>query len=184
MILRAVINEAALRREVGGRNVMHAQTQRIVDLAQLPNVTIQVLPFGVGAHPAMLGAFTALRFLEEPMNTVYIEPSNLTARRCISKHRQRSAATRRLLISSRSSRSTRTELLSCCTGSRESDEMEHLTWHVSSYSSGQGGNCVEVAKLGQSRLIRDSKDRAGPILVLGAAEWVAFAAAMRVDKFG
>jgi transcriptional regulator with XRE-family HTH domain len=73
LTLRVVINEAALRREVGGRNVMHAQTQRIIDLAQLPNVTIQVLPFGVGAHPAMLGAFTALRFPEEPMNTVYVE---------------------------------------------------------------------------------------------------------------
>jgi Domain of unknown function (DUF5753) len=39
----------------------------------LPSVNVQVLPFSAGAHPGMLGAFTALRFPEAPMNTVYLE---------------------------------------------------------------------------------------------------------------
>jgi transcriptional regulator with XRE-family HTH domain len=73
LILRAVINEAALRREVGGPDVMRAQSQRLAEVAMLPNVTVQILPFSAGAHPGMLGAFTALRFPEEPMNTVYLE---------------------------------------------------------------------------------------------------------------
>lgn len=73
LVLRAVINEAALRREVGGPEVMRAQVQRIAEAAALPNVTVQVLPFTAGAHPGMFGAFTALRFPEEPMNTVYLE---------------------------------------------------------------------------------------------------------------
>jgi hypothetical protein len=73
LTLRAVINEAALRREVGGPDVMRAQARRLAEAARLPNVTVQILPFSIGAHPAMLGAFTALRFPEEPMNTVYVE---------------------------------------------------------------------------------------------------------------
>jgi hypothetical protein len=73
LVLRAVINEAALRREVGGPDVMRAQVRRLAEVAALPNVTVQVLPFSAGAHRGMFGAFTALRFPEEPMNTVYLE---------------------------------------------------------------------------------------------------------------
>lgn len=73
LVLRAVINEAALRREVGGPDVMRAQARRLAEAAALPNVTVQVLPFSAGAHRGMRGAFTALRFPEEPMNTVYLE---------------------------------------------------------------------------------------------------------------
>jgi transcriptional regulator with XRE-family HTH domain len=73
LILRAVINEAVLRRAVGGPEVMRAQARQLAETAKLPNVTVQVLPFSTGAHPGMRGAFTALRFPEEPMNTVYLE---------------------------------------------------------------------------------------------------------------
>ncbi|MGH3773562.1 MAG: helix-turn-helix domain-containing protein [Pseudonocardiaceae bacterium] len=73
LILRAVINEAALRREVGGPEVMRAQAKQLAEAAKLPNVTVQILPFSAGAHRGMRGAFTALRFPEEPMNTVYVE---------------------------------------------------------------------------------------------------------------
>ncbi len=71
--LRAVINEGALRREVGGRDVMREQVRRLAEIAALPNVTLRILPFKAGAHRGMRGAFTALRFPEEPMNTVYLE---------------------------------------------------------------------------------------------------------------
>lgn len=73
LTLRAVVNEAALRRQVGGPDVMRAQAARLIEAAKRNNIRVQVLPFTVGAHPAMLGAFTALRFSEEPMNTVYVE---------------------------------------------------------------------------------------------------------------
>lgn len=52
---------------------MHRQVRHIIDTAQLPNVTVQVLPFSVGFHPAMTGSFAALRFPETPMNTIYHE---------------------------------------------------------------------------------------------------------------
>jgi transcriptional regulator with XRE-family HTH domain len=73
LALRAVINEAVVRREVGGPEVMRTQLRHLADVAKLPNVTVQVLPFSAGAHRGMLGSFSALRFPEEPMNTVYLE---------------------------------------------------------------------------------------------------------------
>lgn len=74
LILRVVLNEAVLCRVVGGPEVMRRQIRHVIDTARLPNVTIQVLPFSVGFHPAMTGSFTALRFPETPMmNTVYVE---------------------------------------------------------------------------------------------------------------
>jgi hypothetical protein len=58
----AVIDEAALRRVVGSPDVMRRQMSRLVELAELDNVTILILPFGIGAHPAMTGSFNVLHF--------------------------------------------------------------------------------------------------------------------------
>lgn len=72
--LWAVVDEAALRRPVGGVEVMRAQIERLIEAAELPNVILQVLPFSVGAHPAMVGAFSILRFEEgELPDVVYLE---------------------------------------------------------------------------------------------------------------
>jgi hypothetical protein len=72
--LWAVIDESALRRPVGGREVLRTQLERLVEAAEQPSITLQVLPFAAGAHPAMIGAFTILRFpdLELP-DVVYLE---------------------------------------------------------------------------------------------------------------
>lgn len=73
LTLRAVLNEAVLCRAVGGPDVMRGQIRHIIETAELPNVTVQVVPFSAGFHPAMSGSFAALRFPEAPMNTVYVE---------------------------------------------------------------------------------------------------------------
>lgn len=73
LTLRVVLNEAVLCRTMGGPDVMRDQIRHVIAMAALPNVTIQVLPFLTGFHPALTGPFTALRFPQEPMNTVYIE---------------------------------------------------------------------------------------------------------------
>jgi transcriptional regulator with XRE-family HTH domain len=69
-----VLNEAVIRRLVGGRAAMHGQLTRLLETASLPNVTLQVLPFSAGAHPAMDGSFKILGFPEpaDP-NIVYFE---------------------------------------------------------------------------------------------------------------
>jgi transcriptional regulator with XRE-family HTH domain len=62
--LWVVLNESVIRRVVGGPATMRAQLDRLVEASRLPNVTLQVLPFAVGAHPAMEGAFVILGFPE------------------------------------------------------------------------------------------------------------------------
>ncbi|MEV2233038.1 helix-turn-helix transcriptional regulator [Streptomyces phaeochromogenes] len=60
--LSAVLDEAALRRTVGGPGVMARQLEHLREAAQLPHVRIQVLPFGVGAHVGVTGPFVIFSF--------------------------------------------------------------------------------------------------------------------------
>lgn len=73
MVLRTVLSEAVLHRTVGGPNVMREQVARLRDAISQPNITVQILPFSAGAHPAMTGPFTMLRFPERSMDMVYVE---------------------------------------------------------------------------------------------------------------
>ena len=69
-----VIDEGALRRPVGGRAVMRGQLNRLIEVAELRHVTIQVVPFSRGGHAAAGGSFTVLRFGDEDVpDVVYIE---------------------------------------------------------------------------------------------------------------
>jgi transcriptional regulator with XRE-family HTH domain len=82
--LWAVVDEAALRRPVGGPGVVRAQLERLIEAAELPNVTLQVLPLAAGAHPAMVGAFSILRFPDQELpDMVYLE--HLTSAQYLSK---------------------------------------------------------------------------------------------------
>ncbi|KUJ64843.1 toxin [Streptomyces albus subsp. albus] len=49
-----------------------------------------------------------------------------------------------------------------------------MTWHKSSHSDGEGGQCIEVAECPGVVHVRDSKDRQGPVLSFDAKEWAAF----------
>ncbi|MFH8986785.1 helix-turn-helix domain-containing protein [Streptomyces sp. NPDC017940] len=60
----AVVGEAALRQQVGGPSVMRAQLERILELSELPNVRLQVLPFSAGGHPCIAGPFSIISFEE------------------------------------------------------------------------------------------------------------------------
>jgi transcriptional regulator with XRE-family HTH domain len=74
--LSVVLGEGALRQEVGGPAVMAGQLRHLAKLgAEFPNVTIQVLPFSVGAHAAAAsGSLAVLRFSEAPsLGVVYLE---------------------------------------------------------------------------------------------------------------
>ena len=70
----SVVDEGALRRPVGGRKVMRAQLNRLIEVTDLRHVTIQVVPFSRGGHAAAGGSFTVLRFGDEDVpDVVYIE---------------------------------------------------------------------------------------------------------------
>lgn len=72
--LWAVIDEGALRRPIGGAEVMREQLRHLIDMAEHPAVILQILPFRVGAHAACGGPFVILRFAEPDLNDViYVE---------------------------------------------------------------------------------------------------------------
>jgi transcriptional regulator with XRE-family HTH domain len=72
--LWAVVDEAVLRRPIGGPDVMHAQLDHLIEISALPNVVLQVIPFRHGGHAAAGGAFSILRFAEPDLSDiVYLE---------------------------------------------------------------------------------------------------------------
>jgi transcriptional regulator with XRE-family HTH domain len=74
--LIAVIDEAVIRRQVGGEGVMRRQVKHLVEMAGRKNVTLEVVPFSVGAHPGMLGPFVIFEFPDaEADDVLYLETS-------------------------------------------------------------------------------------------------------------
>ncbi|WP_030705337.1 helix-turn-helix domain-containing protein [Streptomyces griseus] len=70
----AVLDEAALRRPYGERDVMRAQLRHLIDMSEQPNITLQVMPFSHGGHAGESGSFTMLRFPESDLSDiVYLE---------------------------------------------------------------------------------------------------------------
>jgi transcriptional regulator with XRE-family HTH domain len=70
----AVLDEAALRRTLGGPEVMRGQLRRLLELSEFPNVLLQVMPFRRGGHAAEGGPFTVLGFPEPDLpDVVYLE---------------------------------------------------------------------------------------------------------------
>jgi len=71
--LVAIVDEAALRKQIGGVEVMRDQLQHLVEKAQLPSVTLQVLRNRDGAHAGMDGSFILLSFPdEEELDLLYV----------------------------------------------------------------------------------------------------------------
>ncbi len=78
--LTVVLNEAILRRPVGGEKVMARQLERLVETSELPNVSLRVMPFAAGLHTGIMsGPFVILRFpvngdgRESEPPTVYVD---------------------------------------------------------------------------------------------------------------
>lgn len=72
--VNCVINEAVLRRTVGGNEVMHEQIEALAKERDPANVTVQVLPFNSGAHPAMTGPFQIMTFFDPgDLGVVHVE---------------------------------------------------------------------------------------------------------------
>jgi transcriptional regulator with XRE-family HTH domain len=77
--INCIINEAVLRRNVGGNEVMHEQVELLAKERDPATVTVQVLPFNTGAHPAMSGPFQILTFHDpSDLGVVHLE-SAMTA---------------------------------------------------------------------------------------------------------
>ena len=90
--LWVVMDEAAIRRPVGGAEVHRAQLQHLLDLTSMPNVNIQVIPESVGAHAGLSGPFSILEFEPDEPEMIYIEGQGgnlyLDKAREIRRHKQ------------------------------------------------------------------------------------------------
>jgi transcriptional regulator with XRE-family HTH domain len=73
LTLWSVMDEAVLRRQVGGRETMHAQLQRLVAVSELPNVTLLVMPDSLGAHAGLDGPLAIFQFETGTRPVVYVE---------------------------------------------------------------------------------------------------------------
>jgi Domain of unknown function (DUF5753) len=72
--LWAIIDEAVLRRPIGGAAVLREQIAALIEACQRPQVRLQVMPFASGGHSAMGGAFSIMRFPHQDVpDVVYIE---------------------------------------------------------------------------------------------------------------
>jgi len=71
--VEVMLDEAVLRRPLGGAAVMREQLDRILAVAKYPNVTVQVVPFRIGAHPALESNFIVLEFAGQAPSIVYVE---------------------------------------------------------------------------------------------------------------
>ncbi|MFJ8540447.1 helix-turn-helix domain-containing protein [Streptomyces sp. NPDC093586] len=71
-----ILDESVVHRLTGGRGVMRAQLEHLADLSMRDHITIQILPFSVGAHPGIQGPFTLFEFQAEEMeDALFIEDS-------------------------------------------------------------------------------------------------------------
>jgi transcriptional regulator with XRE-family HTH domain len=68
-----ILDEAALHRIIGSVSVMRAQLRQVIKLANLPNVTVQVIPYDAGAHPGLDSTFNILEFSGQVPSLVYVE---------------------------------------------------------------------------------------------------------------
>ena len=72
-LFNAVLDEAVLHRQVGGPRSMQAQLEHLIEIADLPNVTVQVIPFAFGAHPGVESNFNILDMRAPTPGVVFVE---------------------------------------------------------------------------------------------------------------
>ncbi|MDT0304090.1 helix-turn-helix domain-containing protein [Streptomonospora wellingtoniae] len=90
--LWAIIDEAAVRRPVGGPDVMRGQLERLIELSDRRNITVQIVPFSAGAHAAEAGSFTILRYPDFGLSDIiYLE--QLTGSMCLDRRTEIDAYT-------------------------------------------------------------------------------------------
>lgn len=189
---RVVLDEAVLRRPVGGAAVMCGQFRQLIEMAERPNVTLQILPFSAGAHPGMDGTFAMLMY-EESSNQNFVFAANAAGGLLLEKddELQRYAFIFDLLRSCSLSPADSILMIASlmegehavnATGNHAVD-LANAVWRKSSRSGPYSDNCVEVAKVATVIGVRDSKDPAGPVLEFSPDRWRVFVREARLGRF-
>ena len=75
--LAVILDEAVILRAIGGPEVQQGQLAHLLEMSRRPKISVQIIPFSAGGHPAMTGGFTILRFPGSLEDVVYVE--NMTS---------------------------------------------------------------------------------------------------------
>ena len=177
--LSFVQEEVTLRRPVGGRMVWRRQLERLLELGQLWNVSIQVMPTDSEEHFGTGGLIEVLRF---PDGTAVGRAEGAFNGRPVSDPKQlRIPDLRYGMIRAQSLTPPRVTCLHRANawrnmiGTPAHRDTSALAWFKSGYSSsGDGNDCIEVATAPGLVHVRDSKNITGPQLVLAPEAWADF----------
>ena len=185
-----VLDEAVLRRPVGGIGVMRRQFDHLMEMAARPNVTLRVLPFSAGAHAGMDGTFAMLLY-EGPtcQNIVYaanaaggvlLEKDDEVQRFAIIFDQLQACSLApddsiAMIASLADKEPSMRDDQNCAAN------LAGATWRKSSRSGPYSDNCVEVAFVADTVGVRDSTDPEGPVLAFSSDRWQAF---VREARFG
>ncbi|MFJ3221674.1 Scr1 family TA system antitoxin-like transcriptional regulator [Kitasatospora sp. NPDC086801] len=193
--LVAIVDEGVIWQHVGGRTVMHAQLDHLLTITdRYPHIHLHVAQRELGERTGE-GGFHLLS-LPDSLTWVYTE--SLGHGRFIVDQQAAASYSRaydRLRADALNGRDSATvirramrELVNVTTTPRLAVDWHRPNWKTSSYSQGNGGECIEVAtNVAQAEgvvPVRDSKDRPGPELGFSPAGWSAFVAAVRAGEFG
>ncbi|PYC67365.1 transcriptional regulator [Streptomyces tateyamensis] len=189
-----VLDEGIIWSPVGGLTAMREQLQHVLDLGERPNIVVQVAPFSLGERGGPTSGFTLLTLpggeqwaYSESMSKGYFANDHDTIK-------ARSRSYDRLRAESLSASDTARLIRRAMRGLVNvpiSFPSQHLTysfqkaaWRKSTYSDGDGGQCVEVAlNLAPVVPVRDSKDRHGPQLNFPSSAWASFVRGVAAGEF-
>jgi transcriptional regulator with XRE-family HTH domain len=199
------IDESALRRAVGGDRVMREQLSKVLEVAASPNVTMQIVRFEVGAHPALGSMFTLLEFdspLQPPVVFVENRAGNLYLDRNAEIERYQEAIQslkqyslspassaefveeiRRTFeeLSRNASEGLRAKIRKEFVLSDSQSPLVDIPWRTA-VKSGES-NCVQVARRDGVIMVANSKHPSGPTLSYTLQEWDAFLDGAKKGEF-
>ncbi|MGF1430155.1 Scr1 family TA system antitoxin-like transcriptional regulator [Kitasatospora sp. LaBMicrA B282] len=178
-----VIDEAVLHRGIGSVELMRRQLADLIEQSKRPNVVIQVLPLGVLDVDLFDSSITLLSLPDEP-DLLYIEALNhgqlISTPMEIARGSHRYDVLRSHALSRSESRDLIRRIMEGLTNKMQ--PTAHQTWRKSSYSSGDEGQCIEIADGLPTIPVRDSKDPHGPALSFPAPAWASFVTALRTGE--
>ncbi|MFC8451495.1 Scr1 family TA system antitoxin-like transcriptional regulator [Kitasatospora sp. NPDC057223] len=197
-VLVVILDEGVIRQHVGGRFVMHDQLRHLATVGERhPNVIIQIAPFQLGERTGKGG----LTLLSLPDGTQWAYSESMSRGHVVNDPttiEERTRAYDRLRAEALSAQdsvrliqSVMRELVNMTPVAGPIEipwQKQPRQWQTSTYSQGDGGECVEVAlnlAAGEGVVpVRDSKDRQGPELAFTAAAWAAFTRSAAAGEFG
>ncbi|MGW3073521.1 Scr1 family TA system antitoxin-like transcriptional regulator [Kitasatospora sp. NPDC001132] len=192
--LVAIVDEAVIWQHVGGPLVMREQLEYLLSLPEHhPNIHVHIAQRELGEKTGA-GSFHLLSlpngetwsYAESRDGGHFVTDPGIVERRSQAYDRLRGAALNWTDSANRIRRAAR-ELVNVTTTPSLTVDWRRREWKKSSFSQGNGGDCIEVAMAAQAEGIvpvRDSKDKSGPVLGISPAGWSAFVAGVRNGDFG